>query len=102
MTLFAWQLRVRSSRRLTWRGKLLGLVLSLRADFGELTAWPSVERLAREAGVSESTARRGLQELRRMRYLHVEYRGPKGRNRTNLYTLRLPDDDWGGDDDWTF
>jgi hypothetical protein len=48
--------------------------------------WPSVETIARGAGVSRRTAQRGVSELRRSGYLWVTLR----KEETSLYRARKP------------
>ena len=105
VTVLDYQMRVLTSKRLVSREKHVALALSLRADWSALTCYPSVACIARDTGLSPSTVRRALHGLKTKHWVHVEYRGRKGRNLSNLYTLRLPGDDeqWEDDeeDGWT-
>ena len=61
------------------------LTLAAHADGRGLSAFPSVRRIARLAGIGERTVQRAVQKLVESGMLRVEIRG--GRHRPNEYTL---------------
>lgn len=68
-------------------GKLIYFVLSKYANQNG-TCWPSIKRLAGDAGISQNTVRRALTELNTAGWLAVEERKTDyGTNDTNLYNL---------------
>lgn len=69
------------------------LALMLIADYANEQAecWPSLKRLSAEMGCSESTVRRSLAELVKMKLLEVMPRTAEyGRQTSNAYRLMMP------------
>jgi len=75
----------------TGRTKLV--LLAIADHQGEQGAWPSLATLARMAGASERSVMRDIEELKEIGELEVkQYGSPtKGRNKTNLYFVKLHD-----------
>lgn len=70
--------------------RLVLLALADHADDEDWSCWPSIERLAKKARVSESTARRCIKKLEQDGRLQVQTNAaPSHRQdrRTNMYTL---------------
>jgi hypothetical protein len=80
--------RVLRDTRLSAQARLLYALLTTFADGGG-TAFPSVDRLNTDMGVSDRTRRRAQDELEDAGYLEVvEQFHPSGRQAVNLYVLK--------------
>lgn len=86
---FLWLDTIRSQVRdgtLTHNASHLAYVLAVHYINGSNDAWPSQHSLAADAGVSEKTVRRSLQELEQHGFIHID-RGCQGRTSGNVYHL---------------
>jgi DNA-binding transcriptional regulator YhcF (GntR family) len=67
--------------------KLLLLVISNYADeYGQ--AWPAVETLARDTGMSRATVQRSLRKLEKLGFISCKKRMRGPAQSSNLYTLK--------------
>jgi GntR family transcriptional regulator len=86
-----WREMIRDSRSLSSSARSVGQALATRMDWKTFQCWPGKETIARDSGLSKSSVKRGLRELRKAGYLWITYRrGSDGLNLTNVYTARRP------------
>jgi len=67
--------------------KLLLLVIANYAD-EQGQAWPSVETLCRDTGMSRATIQRSLRKLEKLGFLSTKKRMKSHAQTSNLYTLK--------------
>jgi Helix-turn-helix domain len=84
---FPWRKAITDDRSLTANAKLVALTLSTRMDVHGV-CFPGVELVSLEAGRHPRTVQKGLRELERKGYLHIDEGG--GRENPNTYTALLP------------
>lgn len=64
------------------REKVVLFAIATRAD-ADAVAWPSIERIADDAGLCETAARKAVQQLRALGLVHIQHR----KGRTHCVTI---------------